>query len=176
LRLYRSLVLTVLLYGCESWPMTPPNLHRLEVFHQRRLREILRMKWENASPTRRPSAWRALDRGHAPQGAPLLARRHRMADERTVKRLLFGQINRTRPLGDVPKTLRRTFEADVRVLQGGVPNGVVRGGAGPRALARHGGQGDLGPPRRQGGDGAGRHRRRRLRCLPKQKYYDRETR
>jgi hypothetical protein len=44
LHFYRSLVLTVLLCGGESWPITQANLHRLEVFHQRRLREILLVK------------------------------------------------------------------------------------------------------------------------------------
>ena len=127
-RFYRSLVLTVLLYGCESWPMTPPNLLRLEVFHQRRLREILRIKWEkhvsNAEVLRRagvPSIEVMLRKARL----SWLGHIARMADERTVKRLLFGQINVTRPLGGTPKTLRRTFEADVLFLQGGVPNGVA---------------------------------------------------
>jgi hypothetical protein len=48
-----------------------------------------------------------------------------MADERTVKRLLFGQIKGPRLFGGTRTTLRRTCEADVRVLQGGVPNGVA---------------------------------------------------
>jgi hypothetical protein len=49
----------------------------------------------------------------------------RMADERTVKRLLFGQIDGPRPVGGSLTTLRRTFKADVLALQGGVPNGVA---------------------------------------------------
>ena len=47
----------------------------------------------------------------------------RMGEERTVKRLLFGQMAGGRKVGKPPATLRRTFQADVRVLQGGVPNG-----------------------------------------------------
>ena len=49
----------------------------------------------------------------------------RMGEERTVKRLLFGQMTGGRKVGKPPATLRRTFQADVRVLQGGVPNGMA---------------------------------------------------
>jgi hypothetical protein len=49
----------------------------------------------------------------------------RMGEERTVKRLLFGQMAGGRKVGKPPATLRRTFQVDVRVLQGGVPNGMA---------------------------------------------------
>ena len=127
-RFYRSLVLTVLLYGGESWPLSVANLQRLEVFHQRRLREILRVKW-----TDYVSNEEILRRAGVPSIEVMLRKARlswlghiaRMSDERTVKRLLFGQINVTRPLGSTRTTLRRVFDADVLVLQGGVPNGVA---------------------------------------------------
>jgi hypothetical protein len=48
-------------------------------------------------------------------------------DEEPVntKRLLFGQMTGGRKVGKPPATLGRTFQADVRVLQGGVPNGMA---------------------------------------------------
>ena len=45
IRIYKASVLTILLYGSEVWNTTKKQLHRLEVFHQRCLRRILRIKW-----------------------------------------------------------------------------------------------------------------------------------
>jgi hypothetical protein len=40
-RFYKSLVLTILLHGAESWPLTGNEVQRLEVFQQRWVRRIL---------------------------------------------------------------------------------------------------------------------------------------
>ena len=45
IRIYKAAVLTILLYGSEVWNTTKKQHHRLEVFHQRCLRRILRIKW-----------------------------------------------------------------------------------------------------------------------------------
>ena len=45
IRIYRAAVLTVLLYGCEAWTTTQPQDRRVEAFHQRCLRKILRIQW-----------------------------------------------------------------------------------------------------------------------------------
>ena len=45
IRIYRAAVLTVLLYGCEAWTTTKALDSRLEAFHQRCLRKILRVPW-----------------------------------------------------------------------------------------------------------------------------------
>ena len=45
IRIYKASVLTILLYGSEVWNTTKKQYHRLEVFHQRCLRRILRIKW-----------------------------------------------------------------------------------------------------------------------------------
>ena len=44
-QIYKAAVLTILLYGSEVWNTTKKQLHRFEVFHQRCLRRILRIKW-----------------------------------------------------------------------------------------------------------------------------------
>lgn len=46
-RIYRAAALTVLLYGLETWTTTKSQLHQMEVFYQRCLRRILRIKWYN---------------------------------------------------------------------------------------------------------------------------------
>ena len=45
IRIYRAAVLTVLLYGSETWSTIKSHVHRVEVFHQRCLRRIMRIKW-----------------------------------------------------------------------------------------------------------------------------------
>ena len=45
IRIYRAAVLTVLLYGSETWSTIKNHIHRVEVFHQRCLRRIMRIKW-----------------------------------------------------------------------------------------------------------------------------------
>ena len=45
IRIYKASVLTILLHGSEVWNTTKKQHRRLEVFHQRCLRRILRIKW-----------------------------------------------------------------------------------------------------------------------------------
>ena len=44
-KLYQSNVLSVLLYGCETWRLTREDLARLEVFHMSCCRRILKVYW-----------------------------------------------------------------------------------------------------------------------------------
>ena len=45
IRLYIATVFTVVTYGCECWSTTKDDIQRLEVFHQRCIRRILRIRW-----------------------------------------------------------------------------------------------------------------------------------
>ena len=47
IRLFKSNVLSILLYGSKSWKMTKTINHRLEVFQNRRLCKILKIFWPN---------------------------------------------------------------------------------------------------------------------------------
>jgi hypothetical protein len=119
-RIYGSLVLSVLLYGAESWPITPPQLQRLEVFHRRCLRSILgvrrrdgisieellrRTQLCNIGTIRRLRLWWL---GHV----------MRMPGERVTRQVLFGQLRGTRPVGSPPVTLRGLMRNDVLLLDG----------------------------------------------------------
>ena len=44
-RIYKAAVLTILLYGSEVWNTTQAQMKRFEVFHQRCLRKILKIRW-----------------------------------------------------------------------------------------------------------------------------------
>ena len=41
MKVFRALVRPVLLYGCETWSVTQPNLQRLNTFHMLCIRSIL---------------------------------------------------------------------------------------------------------------------------------------
>ena len=125
LMFYRCAVLTVLLYGAECWTLTAPLVQRLEVFHQRWLRCILRIRfWQHVSNVE------VFARSNVPPIAFTMRQRRltwlghvgRMDDERLVKRLLFGQQDGARRRG-AHGGLRRTYAADVLALHGGHPNG-----------------------------------------------------
>ena len=45
IRLFNSNVLAVLLYGCETWKMNKEDEKRLDVFHHKGLRRILKIRW-----------------------------------------------------------------------------------------------------------------------------------
>ncbi|GFR60084.1 endonuclease-reverse transcriptase [Elysia marginata] len=45
IRLYRSCVLSTLLYGSECWRMTEQDLSKLSSFHTKNLRKIARIFW-----------------------------------------------------------------------------------------------------------------------------------
>ena len=47
LQIYRAVVVTTLLYGAESWVLYRKQIRLLERFHQRCLRSILCIKWQD---------------------------------------------------------------------------------------------------------------------------------
>jgi hypothetical protein len=48
-RVYRTVVLPVVFYGCETWPLTPREEQRLRVFENRVLRRIFGPKRDEAT-------------------------------------------------------------------------------------------------------------------------------
>ena len=58
---YKAVVLTSLLYGCETWTMYSRQLRTLDQFHLRCLRKIMRISWEDRTPNtevlRRAQLW-----------------------------------------------------------------------------------------------------------------------
>ncbi|GFR64218.1 retrovirus-related Pol polyprotein from type-2 retrotransposable element R2DM [Elysia marginata] len=47
IKLYKTLVMSVLMYGCETWSMTKGDENKMDVFQSRCLRQILRVKWSD---------------------------------------------------------------------------------------------------------------------------------
>ena len=47
---YKAVVLTTLLYGCEAWTTYGRHIKKLDAFHMRCLRRILRITWVDKVP------------------------------------------------------------------------------------------------------------------------------
>jgi hypothetical protein len=108
LRIYKTIILPVVLYGCETWSLTLREEHRLRVFENRVLRRIFR-------PTRDEVTreWRKLhneelrDLYSSPSIIRIIKSRRmrwadhiaRMGQKRNSYRLLVGKPEGKRPLG-----------------------------------------------------------------------------
>ena len=105
MRLYRALVLSTLLYGCESWTMTAETTKRVQTFETKCFRRMLGISWSDRKTN---DFVRAQVTSRAGPQEPLLA---------TIKRrklTWFGHVTRHNSL---PKT----------ILQGTLEGGRKRG-------------------------------------------------
>jgi hypothetical protein len=55
IRIYKTAILPVVLYGCETWSLTLREKHRLRVFENRVLRRIFRLRGDEVT-----GGWRKL--------------------------------------------------------------------------------------------------------------------
>jgi hypothetical protein len=106
--IYETIILPVVLYGCESWPLTLREEHRLRVFENRVLRRIFGPKRDEVT-----GEWRKLhneelrDLYSSPSIMKIIRLRRmrwmehvaRMGEKRNAYRLLVGKPDRKRPLG-----------------------------------------------------------------------------
>ncbi|KAL8588325.1 hypothetical protein ACOMHN_019590 [Nucella lapillus] len=118
---YRAVVLTALLYGCESWAIYHRHVKLLDQFHQCCLRRILNIKWYH-----RVSNLKVLLQAQMPSiDAPLTQSQLRwsghlvrMQDSRLPKQLFYGKLTEGLPPRGQPKlrykdTLKK-IPADMR--------------------------------------------------------------
>jgi len=52
IRLYKSLVKPVLLYGCKTWKTNQDNARKSDLFQNRCLRRIMKVKWQDKVSSR----------------------------------------------------------------------------------------------------------------------------
>ena len=108
IKIYRTLILSVVLYGCETWLLTLREERRLRVFEIRVLRRIFEPKWDEVT-----GEWRKLhneelnDLYSSPNTVQVIkSRRKRLAgnvtrkgERKGVYRVLVGKTEGKRPLG-----------------------------------------------------------------------------
>jgi hypothetical protein len=107
-KIYKTIILPVILYGCETWSLTLREEHRLRVFENRVLRRIFGPKRDEVT-----GEWRKLhnEELHNLYSYPDIIRQvksrqmrwvghvARMGEERKVYKVLAGKPEGKRPLG-----------------------------------------------------------------------------
>ena len=94
--IYKQCLLPILLYGSETWTLYAHEIKQLRTIQQRHLRSILKIRWNDFV-----SNETVLDRSNVDDIVILLAQNRlrwlghvcRMGNERTVKSLLYGELN-----------------------------------------------------------------------------------
>jgi hypothetical protein len=108
IRIYRTIILSVVLYVCETWSLTVRDEHRVRVFENRVLRRIFGSKKDKVT-----GGWRKLhneelhDLYSSPSNIGIIKSRRtrwaghvaRMGEKRNTYRLLLGKPEEKRPEG-----------------------------------------------------------------------------
>ena len=97
LKVYKTVVLTSLLYGCETWTLYRKQIKQLEGFHMRSLRRIMDIRWQD-----KVTNLQALDRANAVSIEALLFKAQlrwtghviRMDASRMLRQILYGELMR----------------------------------------------------------------------------------
>jgi hypothetical protein len=118
-KIYKTIILPVVLYGCETWSLTLSEEYRLTVFENRVLRRIYGPKRDEVT-----GEWRKLynEELHNLYSSDIIRQVKskrmrwtghvaRMEEERKVYKVLVGNPERKRPLGRP----RRSWEDGIRM-------------------------------------------------------------
>jgi hypothetical protein len=122
IRIYKTIILPVVLYGSETWPLTLREEHRLRVFENRMLRRIFGPKRDEVT-----GEWRKLpnmelhDLYSSPSIIRIIKSRRmrwaghvaRMGEERNAYRLLMAKPEGKRPLGRPRRRLVDNIRMDL---------------------------------------------------------------
>ena len=119
MRIYVSVVLSILLYGCECWALLDSQLSRLEVFHMRCLRTICRVSLHSHirnTVIRERCGVSSLQTIIRHRRLRWLGHIGRMPDLRLPKRMLFGEILATGRRGRPVTSWTKIVQADVHSI------------------------------------------------------------
>ena len=95
LKIYIAVVLTVLLYTCESWTVYSRHARKFNHFHTQCLRIMLSIKWQDMGPDTEVLTRAGIHSIHTLlQKAQVRWAGHvtRMPDDRLPKQLLYGEL------------------------------------------------------------------------------------
>ena len=121
---YKAVVLSVLLYGAETWTTKAVHIRRLNSFHNRCVRSILGVtryqQWKERIASKQLASAFGMQ-----QSIPdiILERRlrwlghlGRMEDGRLPKRVLFGELRKRRPCHGTKKRWRDAVSSDLHLI------------------------------------------------------------
>jgi hypothetical protein len=134
-KIYKTIILPVVLYGCETWSLTLREEHRLRVFENRVLRRMFGPNRDEVT-----GEWRKLHNGefHNLYSSPDIIRQiksrtmewaghvARMGERRNVCRVLVGKPEGKRPLERTRRRWEDGVKMDLREIGcGGVWSGLT---------------------------------------------------
>ena len=102
LQYFTCIVLSILLYGCETWTVLPDHVSRLRAFHMRSLRHICGISWRdhvNNESVLNKCGLVSIDREIQHRRLRWLGHVGRMQDHRLPKQLLFSHMSGHRSVG-----------------------------------------------------------------------------
>ncbi|KAJ4429543.1 hypothetical protein ANN_21712 [Periplaneta americana] len=122
-RIHKTVILPVVVYGCETWTLTLREEQRLRVFENKVLRKIFGAKRDEVT-----GEWRKLHNGelHALYSSPDIIRNiksrrlrwaghvARIGESRNAYRVLVGRPEGKRPLGRARRRWEDNIEMDMR--------------------------------------------------------------
>ena len=120
IKVYKAVVLTTLLYGCETWTVYSRHSKKLNHFHTTRLRKLLGISWQEKVPDTE-----VLTRAGLPSIQTILMKTQlrwaghvaRMPDYRIPKKLFFGELqDGKRSLGAPKKRYKDTLKASLKAF------------------------------------------------------------
>jgi hypothetical protein len=128
IRIYKTIILPVVLYGCENWSLTLRKEHRLMAFENRALRRIFGQKRDEVT-----GGWRKLyneelrDFYSSRSIIKIIKSRRvtwaghvaRMGEKRNVYRLLVGKPEEKRPLGRPRRRWVNNIKMDLGEIEWG---------------------------------------------------------
>jgi len=128
IKIYRTIILLVVLCGCETWSLTLREEHRLRMFENRVLRKVFGPKRDEET-----GEWRKLhseelnDLYSLPNIVRVVKWRRmrwaghvaRMGEDRGVHRVLVGKPEEKRPLGRPRRRWEDNIKMDIQEVGGG---------------------------------------------------------
>ena len=120
LKVYRAVVLTTLLYACESWTVYRRHARQLNHFHMRCLRNIMHIHWQDKIPDTEvlkqadlPSIYTLLQKAQVRWAGHV----SRMPDTRLPKQLLYGELSKgKRTVGGQKKRFKDSLKTSLKNL------------------------------------------------------------
>jgi hypothetical protein len=131
-KIYKTIILPVVLYGCETWSLTVREEHILKVFENRLLRRIFGPKRDEVTGEWRKLHSEELHISYYSQNIirQIKSRRMRwaghvarMGGERNVCKVLVGKPEGKRPLGRPRRIWKDGIRMDLREIGLGVQSG-----------------------------------------------------
>ena len=117
-KVYKAVVLTILLYGCETWTVYRRHEKQLQQFHLRCLRSILNIRWHDKIPDTE-----VLERAQLPSVITTVRKAQirwaghvlRMPDSRIPKQLLYSELSHgARKVGAPRKRFKDSLKANLK--------------------------------------------------------------